>query len=98
MVGPAISLLSPSARRISWNGPKKEHKGCPIVKRISLGRTLATILLVLALAAVALAKTDHHSFSVSSQFGDRDEFEFEVRDTGTIRVEARWSGSASELA
>lgn len=68
-----------------------------MVKKIIRRCTLA-ILVMLALAAIGLAGTDQHRFSVGSIFGDRDVFDFEVRTPGTIRVEARWTGSASNLA
>lgn len=64
------------------------------MKRKRLWMPGVILLLAVALAAWAgEAKTDRHSFSVNSEFGDRDVFTFEVNTTGTIRIEARWSGS-----
>lgn len=56
------------------------------------------LLFVLLAVSVGRAKTDVHNFSVNSSFGDRDEFMFEVRTPGVIRVEATWNGNAPQLA
>jgi|Deesub1362B_J571_1020462.scaffolds.fasta_scaffold02338_8 hypothetical protein len=51
---------------------------------------ISCIALVLVVIGTAYALVRFHSFSVSSSFGDRDVFEFNVTTTGTIRVVAQW--------
>jgi hypothetical protein len=45
----------------------------------------------------ALAKTETRSFSIGGRSGDRQEFRFEAKAVGTIRVEARWTGAPEKL-
>ena len=57
---------------------------------------LTTLIVLMSLVvALAQAKTDTYNFSVGANFGDRNEFNFEVTTPGTIRAQAQWSGNVA---
>ena len=61
--------------------------------RVFFSLTLA----LLVTAATALAQTQTHSFSLGGRSKDRQEFSFQAKAVGTIRVEARWTGGPDKL-
>lgn len=65
------------------------------MKILRAGGAIAVMALIVA--AGAWAKSETHPFSIGGQAGDRQEFSFRVPAAGTVRVEARWTGSPAKL-
>jgi len=65
---------------------------------MKISRSIRCLILVLfAISIGAAAKTETHAFSIGGPSGGRQEFSLKVPAAGTIRVEARWTGSPAKL-